>query len=64
MSAALVAKRACIETDIRADFQQRMKDKFADVEFLRDLGKSQRACYQLDQAKVMKALVIFIYWII
>lgn len=51
VSAMSATKRARAEVEQR-DFRQRMSDKFAGVEVLRDLTKSQRACFQLDQSKV------------
>jgi hypothetical protein len=61
VSAALAAKRSHTETAMRTDFQQRMKAKFTDIEILRDLGKSQRACHQLDQAKNLNCVQPW-YW--
>ncbi|XP_062502514.1 G patch domain-containing protein 11-like [Corticium candelabrum] len=51
VSTVSAAKQARVETEERRDFRQRMSDKFALVGTLQDLAKSQRVCYQLDQAK-------------
>lgn len=47
-------KRVKIEQNQRENFRRHMSGKFADRQTSSDLYKSQKACEQLDKAKVFK----------
>ena len=46
-------RRKLMEERMSGDYRARQKESFAEKKIIADLNKSQRACEQLDSAKVL-----------